>query len=207
MANSLESKNIETDKVDSVGCDGTAVNTGHKGGIIKLLEDMLNRSLQWLVCLLHCMELLLRHMMEIVDGPTNGPRAFKGPVGKELPSCTQTTVVEFEPIPTDLSGDLDPSDLSTDQQYLWRIVQAVASGDCPQVLADLDVGPLNHARFLTLACRILRLYVGTVNPSANLKTLATFVMKVYAPMWFDIKYKSSCADGAKHIFKAIQRCR
>lgn len=145
--------------------------------------------------------------MEEIDGPTNGPRAYKGPIGKDLQSCTELPVQDFSPIPTDLTGALNPDDLSTDQQYLWRIVQAVADGDCPQTLADLEVGPLNHARFLTLACRILRLYVGTASPSENLVTLATFVMKVYAPQWFAIKQYSSCSNGAKHIFSAIERCR
>lgn len=207
MTNHLESKEISLEELDSVGCDGTNGNTGHRGGVIKLLEDQLDRALQWLVCLLHFMELMLRHMMEELDGPTNGPTAYKGPIGKSLPSCTELPVIEFVPIPTDLAGDLDPSDLSTDQQYLWKIVQAVASGDCPQTLADLDIGPLNHARFLTLACRLLRLYVGTANPSENLISLATFVLQVYAPQWFAIKYNSSCADGARHLFQAIQRCR
>lgn len=203
----LNAKTINTERLHSVGCDGTNVNTGHLGGIIKLLEDRLNRPLQWLVCLLHFTELLMRHMMEEVDGPTNGPRAFKGPIGKDLPSCPQLAVIEFSPISTDLAGELDPADLSTDQQYLWRMVQVVASGDCPPTLAELDVGPLSHARFLTLACRILRLYVGTVGPSEKLVTLATFVMQVYAPQWFAIKQYSSCTDGARHIFKAIERCR
>lgn len=203
----MKSKDVSTENLNSVGCDGTNVNTGHNGGVIKLLEDHLDRPLQWLVCLLHHVELLLRHMMEDVDGATNGPRAYKGPIGKDLKTCTKLKLAEFDPIPTDLKGEIDPSDLSTDQQYLWRIVQAVASGDCSQDLANLDIGPLSHARFLTLACRILRLYVGTVSPSENLVTLATFVMQVYAPHWFDIKRRSSCTEGAKHIFKLIERCR
>ena len=32
-------------------------------------------------------------------------------------------------------------------------------------------------------------------------------MKVYAPVWFSIKQKSSCKDGARHLFRSIQLSR
>jgi len=38
----------------------------------------------------------------------------------------------------------------------------------------------------------------------SVKDLATYVMKVYASMWFSIKRQSSCKDGARHIFCSIQ---
>lgn len=41
----------------AIGCDRTAVNTGHKNGVIALLEKHLNRPLQRFVCLLHTNEL------------------------------------------------------------------------------------------------------------------------------------------------------
>ena len=33
--------NIEISDVVAIGCDGTAVNTGHKRGVIRLLEENL----------------------------------------------------------------------------------------------------------------------------------------------------------------------
>jgi len=42
-----------------MGCDGTNVNTGAVGGVIRLLEEHLNRPLQWLVCMMHANELPL----------------------------------------------------------------------------------------------------------------------------------------------------
>jgi hypothetical protein len=32
-------------------------------------------------------------------------------------------------------------------------------------------------------------------------------MKVYAPMWFDVKINPSCGEGAKHLFRMISRTR
>lgn len=66
---------------------------------------------------------------------------------------------------------------------------------------------MSHSRWLTTANRILRLYVATVEPSQNLRTLATFIMNVYGPMWFSIKKSSSCFDGPNHVMDMTQRSR
>ena len=60
----------------TIGCDGTNVNTGALGGVIRLLELKLGRALQWFVCTLHCNEtneLPLRHLIQHLDGGTQGP--------------------------------------------------------------------------------------------------------------------------------------
>ena len=50
-------------------------------------------------------------------------------------------------------------------------------------------------------------YVATENPTENLKTLAEYIVKVYAPVWFNIKLKPSCTYGSKHLFKLISYSR
>jgi hypothetical protein len=62
-----------------------------------------------------------------------------------------------------------------------------------------------HSRWITTANRILRLYVSTTNPTTQLHMLAEYVAKVYAPMWFKIKFKPSCKDGARHVFETVHR--
>jgi len=69
------------------------------------------------------------------------------------------------------------------------------------------VGPLNHARWVTLASRLLRLYVASIRPSKGLRRLVNFVLNHYAPMWFFIKLHSSCVDGAKNLFHSVQLAR
>ena len=56
----------------------TLVNTGCKGGVIKRLEDHLNKPVQWLVCLLHTNEIPFCHLMKELDGGTGGPDDFGG---------------------------------------------------------------------------------------------------------------------------------
>ena len=79
------------------------------------------------------------------------------------------------------------TDLSTDQQYLLQICQAVSSGNCSVDLLMRNPGNICHFRWLTTANRLLRLYVSTTNPSTNLQILTTYVMKVYPASWFTIK--------------------
>lgn len=189
-----------------IGCDGTIVNTGYKGGIIKKIEKKIGWSLQWSICLLHFNELPFRALFQILDGPTSGPKSFTGSIGKQLKNCENLPVVSFEKIEIVLP-DLDCSDLSADQKYLLQISKAIQSGVCSQDLSFDKPGCLNHARWLTCANRILRLYISTSNPSESLKTIVLYLLRVYVPQWFSIRNKKSIAEGSRHLFKTIELSR
>lgn len=88
--------NIDTLTV--IGCDGTNVNTGWKGGAIGLLETHLNRPLQWSICLLHFNELPLRHLLQSLDGETKGPSSYSGSIGLLLKNCETLPLVSFKSI-------------------------------------------------------------------------------------------------------------
>ena len=45
-----------------IGSDGTATMTGPTRGCTASLEALLQRPLQWVICLLHCSELPLQHV-------------------------------------------------------------------------------------------------------------------------------------------------
>jgi hypothetical protein len=202
----LTDHNVSTDHLVAAGCDGTNVNTGVDGGVIRLLEKHCKKSLHWFVCLLHMNELPLRHLLIHVDGVTHGPKSFSGPIGKAIQTCLKP-VKQFKRIEGKSLPEVDVKDLSNDQHYLYRMTQAVTSGECPQQLADCQPGPLAHSRWLTTASRILRLYVAEKTPSANLVTIVTYIVRVYTPMWFEIKTKPSCSDGARHVWKLISYSR
>ena len=112
------------------------------------------------------------------------------------------TIQKFDPIEVP-PVIIDKTDLSTDQKYLLEIYEAVSSGRVSEDFGKRSLGSLNHARWLTTANRILRLYVSTVHPEKQLITLVKFVMKVYVPMWLEIKANPYVASSARHIFKAI----
>ena len=64
---------------------------------------------------------------------------------------------------------------------------AIITGEVDEDLSHLQIGPLNHSRWLTLACRLPQFYVSQVNPTKNLSLIVEFVLKVYFPSCFDIK--------------------
>ena len=197
-----ENSGVSLDSLIAIGCDGTNVNTGINGGLIVSMEHYLERPLHWFICMLHANELPLRHLFSSLDGKTSGPRCFTGPIGKLLLSCEKRPVENFTPVgvPAIVTN---ATDLSTDQKYLLDIHDAVSSGRVSEDLGKRSPGSLNHARWLTTANRILRLYISTVHPDEHLMKLVNFVMKTYTPMWFEIKANPYVTSGARHIFKAI----
>ncbi|KAK3909522.1 Transcription antitermination protein NusB [Frankliniella fusca] len=202
----LEANNYDLTQLKVVGADGTAHNTGHIGGAITLLENRLGKSLQWQICLLHFNELPLRHLILHLDGTTSGPNSFTGPIGKQLKTCEEKPIVKFNTIRADLP-EIDPKLLSTDQKYLLEICNAVSTGDFPDALAKKDPGLLCHARWLTAANRILRLYVTEDRPSKNLKMIAKYIIRVYAPVWFMIKRNWQFYFAIKHVWQSIKLSR
>lgn len=155
---------------------------------------------------MHGNELPLRHLLATMDGKTSGPRGFTGPVGKLLSSCESLPVVDFESIVSDFV-QTDALDLSSDQKYLYEMCHAISSGYVSRDLALRAPGNMSHARWLTTANRILRLYVASEAPSANLLSLTTFVMRVYAPMWFLIKSRQYVQDGPIVLFHTLKAIR
>ena len=194
---------MSLDKLIAVGCDGTSVNTGKRGGVIRLLEQFLCKPLHWFICQLHANELPLRHLIQNLDGKTMGPRGYNGDIGKQLNNCENLPVISFQPIYSELPLSLYLGDLSTDQKYLYDMHQAIASGTMPADLAIRNPGKVVHSRWLTTANRILRLYTAKENPSVNLQVLTSFIMRVYAPMWFAIKFNPSVTMGPLHLHKTI----
>ena len=199
-------KETDFNELVVVGCDGTVVNTGAKGGVIRCLENKLGRSLHWIICLLHFNELPFRSLFEFIDGGTSGLKSFAGPIGVRLKNVESLPVVSYSAIQCSLP-DVGPVDLSKDQKYLLDISKAIQSGSCPPDLSCRNPGILNHARWLTCANRTLRLYIFTEKPTIELKDIGTYILKVYVPMWFAIRCNSSIKDGPKHLFNTIQQSR
>lgn len=94
--------------------------------------------------------------------------------------------------------------LSSDEQYLFDVANAVSSGKCSEALANKLPGTLSHARWITKASRCLRLYMGTVEPSIKLIDIVTYIINVYVPTYFNVKVEKSCVSGSKHFFNLIK---
>lgn len=118
-------------------------------------------------------------------------------------------IPEFEKIALENMppGYIDISQLSTDAKYLYQMAHAISSGKIPVDLSYNTPGGVAHSRWLTKANRLLRLYVATKSPTQNLRILANYIIKVYTPMYFNIKYYSSVVYGSTLLFKFISWTR
>lgn len=202
----LDTNDFDLDELEAIGCDGTSTNTGWKNGVIRNIEVKIQRPLQWFICLLHFNELPYRHLFQFLDGESTGPSSFSGVIGKRLTQCEKLPVVNFETVESE-TIEIDREDLSKDQQYLFDIVKTIQTGNCAPDMANRDPGPLSHSRWLTCANRVLRLFISDTSPSNELKILVQYIMKTYAPVWFDIKRYHSVKYGPKHVFKVVQTTR
>ena len=191
-----------------LGADGTNTIVGYKNGVIAYLEKLLGHPVHWEICLLHGNELPLRALFCHYDGKTSGPNSFKGPLGKSLEGdLTQARFIRFAKIKNDDFPQLSEEvacDLSSDQDYLYDICWGIIEGNLDEDFTLRQPGALNHARWLTLANRILLLYITTKSPSKELKRLAHIIILFYAPSWFWIKSHPRSVDGPKNLFKMVE---
>ena len=73
--------------------------------------------------------------------------------------------------------------MSTDRRLLYKLILGISKGNISSV-EDSTIGPVNQARWLTLASRVLRLYcsppdnLGTYGETV-LERLSIFIVKVY----------------------------
>ena len=62
-------------------------------------------------------------------------------------------------------------------------------------------------RWLTLASRLLRVYIGSASPTLELIQLVAFLMGHCIPMWFHIRFNSHCTSGAPNLLQSIELLR
>ena len=154
------------------------------------VEEKLGRRLVWIVCDLHTGELPLRKLITELDGPTLSHSKWSGPIGQLLDTVTELEVdpkftkIDAGPPLIQLSQDVINS-LSTDQSYAYKITEAIRTGQVPKTLANLQIGPVNHSRWLTSAYRMCRIWISKHGLSKKdvrkLKPIVGFIVGVYIP--------------------------
>ena len=88
------------------------------------------------------------------------------------------------------------------------MVKAIRLGELPEDLGALEIGSVNHSRWLTTANRFLRMYCSDHGFKGknlcNLKLIVQFIVGVYYPMWFRIKVIHSWLEGPRHVLHQVR---
>ena len=169
------------DKLIANEADRTAVNTENKNGAIRLLECHLKRALHSFICSLYVNELQLRHLYKKLIGATESSSQWQGALGKSSETC-ETLSLSSKGIHRISGGppflsELDVKDLIRDQACLYKIIKAIQTGVIDKTFLREKPGPMSHARWLTTACRICRLFVSQDQPCEELHLLTSFVVQ------------------------------
>lgn len=93
------------------------------------------------------MELLLKHLFEILDGGTANADTYLGPIGQKFKVAEKTPIVDFKEISKgDFPADFDPTLLTNDQQHLYQLAYAISEGHCGSQLASRKIGATHEAQ-------------------------------------------------------------
>ena len=157
---------------------------------------------------MHQNELPFRAIFKKLNGVTTGPQSFSGSLEKKCKENVHSKQqIAFESIENPLQHSVekeDLSDLSTDQQrFLYEYTKGIGSGKVNEKCSFLKIRQQHHARWLTLAIRHLAVYTREEFPSGNLLKLAHYIVKVYAPSWFEIKSSSKLCEYPRILFQNL----
>ena len=173
-----------------------------------MLECHLKRALHSFICNIHVNELPLRHLYKKLIGPTESSSQWQGALGKSSETC-ETLSLSSKGIHRISGGppflsELDVKDLIRDQACLYKIIKAIQTGVIDKTFLREKPGPMSHARWLTTACRICRLFISQDQPCEELHLVTNFVVCHYEPMRFSIKSNPWCTDGSKYFLEIIK---
>ena len=158
----------------------------------------------------------MRHLIEIIDGPTSSDTGFTGPVCSMLSKVNE---MEFNPNFRPMPGGEELIDIpdkviesmSTDQKQCYKLVQAVKSGVLTPALQEMMCGRLCHSRWLTTGESLVFLWTRKHGlTGSNLKVLemlVKFCLEWYFKLYFDIKVKHLIVDAPYHILTSLRILR
>ena len=129
----------------------------------------------------------------------------------EKENVHEAPIVKFDLIESEIESlDLSEKvikDLSTDQYIMYGYWKTITTGKDQKNISRRKIGPVMHARWLTLATRILCLYTRDSNPSSVLKDITKNIVQIYTLTWFLIKRSSSFHLSPSILFQMIQQIK
>ena len=131
---------VHTDRVVVIAADSTSANTGNGDGSMAHMQSLLGRTLQWNVCLLHHVQLPMKHLFVKLGVKTQSNNTRSGPegdptwctIGEEMGTdLWERPIAQYQPIDCAIE-ELDDEQLrrlSSDAHYTYLICLAVTKGN------------------------------------------------------------------------------
>ena len=132
-------RGVHTDEVMVISADSTTANTGNGEGSMAHMQSLLGRTLLWNVCLLHHVELPMKHLFVHLGIVTKSNNTRSGPegdptwstIGEEMGTdLWEKPIAQYQPIDCAIE-ELDDEQLrrlSSDAHYTYLICLAVTKG-------------------------------------------------------------------------------
>ena len=192
-----QERNICLDNLRAISTDGCTKMVGWFTGAHTVLENILGRPLQRLVCFFH-------HLEKSFEGSFkfNGFASLSGTSLAEpwrsliSGDIHKKPIVEFDAIENpNLLSLLETRDrsvkLSNDHEIILGLAEVIVTGIKESKYIARRIGPINLARFTTSEARILRCYISTANPQEYLLNMMVFLIFVWLPVFILAKCQQS----------------
>ena len=98
----LDKRRINLQNFRIALCDGCNTMTGRHNRAVRNLETQLQRQLLLHSCEIHAIERPLLHLIKVLDGPTDGPESWSGPIGRIITQDVENMELEL------LNGNMEP---------------------------------------------------------------------------------------------------
>ena len=101
-------------------------------------------------------------------------------------------------------------DLTSNQRLLLEYAISISKGKVNPRFTAWKLGPLNHARWLTLAMRLMCLWTRGAYPPElqdKLRHAVKYIVQMNAVSWFEIKRDSKFHNQQLYIFNVVQRMK
>ena len=86
-----------------------------------------------------------------------------------------------------------------------NIPKGIGSGKVDKEYSSWKIGELYHAAWLALAIRLVAVYTREESPSGSIIKLVHYIVKLYAPLWFKIKFSSKLHESRRILFWNLSR--
>ena len=142
------------------------------------------------------LELTPKTVIKHLDGESTSSTSYRGPIGSLLPTVEELDINDnfevmvvadhLKMVPPD-----NEEDQSTDAMHLVLLVIAVTTGEIPDLLRDITLGPLILSRWMTTCNRCLLLWISKHDHLLDEEARANLKVFIILALFYPCRSESS----------------